>query len=97
MDRRDFLKRSGAALTLPLVGLTATEAPATKHATVFSHVCGGEWNELPVGWARFSHIPEASPLNEDGSLVYEGSRLVETDVNVSDRLGTKSLAVEATG
>ena len=72
MDRRDFLKRSGAALALPLVGLTAIEAPALKSAS--STICGGEWNELPVGWARLSHIPECSPLNEDGSLVYEGSR-----------------------
>jgi hypothetical protein len=71
VDRRNFLKTSGAVLSLPLLnGCVPRALIAASEPVVESVVktCAGTWRGLPLGWARFTDFFNGSPpLNQDGS------------------------------
>jgi hypothetical protein len=71
MDRRDFLKTSGAVVTLPLLnGCVPRALIAAVDPVVESVVksCAGTWRGLPVGWAMFTDLWGSPPLRVDGTV-----------------------------
>jgi hypothetical protein len=64
VDRRNFLKTSGAVLSLPLLnGCVPRALIAASEPVVESVVktCAGTWRGLPLGWARFTDFFNGSP------------------------------------
>ncbi|CAN5703431.1 hypothetical protein BH24ACT26_BH24ACT26_08090 [soil metagenome] len=60
MDRRTFLKGTVVLPVLPKVEGLALLAgrPAILSS---STICNGQWQDLPVGWARFCDFGDAAP------------------------------------